>query len=157
MSLDEMINFVRLSENLLTSGQPDEDDFREAAQAGVQAVINLARPDSDFALPNEAEIVRALGMDYVHIPVDWENPTRQKLEQFWAEMEAREGQKLLVHCALNYRVSAFTALWKALKLGEEPGKAFQHVHEIWEPKDYPIWDDFIRHVLADGGIDTPSL
>jgi protein tyrosine phosphatase (PTP) superfamily phosphohydrolase (DUF442 family) len=154
MSLEEMINFVQLSSNLLTSGQPDQSDLIAIADAGVQTVINLAMPDSDFALENEAQIVRGLGLEYIHIPVGWENPTFEDLKRFMEEMEARQDKKLLVHCALNYRVSCFVALWKILKLGIEPGEAFRHMFEIWEPKEYPIWDDFINTTLLEAGYET---
>ena len=157
MSLNDIINFVQLSENLLTSGQPNEEDFREVAKAGVETVINLATETSEFALSNEPEFVRGLGMGHVHIPVVWENPTLENLDQFLAEMDARKGEKLLVHCALNYRVSCFTALWKVLRLGEEPKQAFVHVFDIWEPKEYPVWDDFIHKTLQEAGFEKPSL
>jgi uncharacterized protein (TIGR01244 family) len=156
MSLEELINFVQLSNNLLTSGQPNQEDFREIAKAGVKTIINLAMPDSNYSLENESEIVRGQGMEYIHIPVVWEKPTYENLKHFMTEMEARQGEKLLVHCALNYRVSCFIALWKVLKLGIEPKEAFRHMFEIWEPKEYPIWDDFIHITLNGAGFEIPS-
>lgn len=156
MSLDEIINFAHLSENLLTSGQPDEKDFVEIAKAGVETVINLATSTSDLALADEPGTVRALGMEHLHIPVNWENPTQANLKDFMDALEARPDRKILVHCALNYRVSCFIALWKVLRQGENPDDAFKPLHEIWEPKDYPVWDDFIRQTLHDAGYATPS-
>lgn len=157
MSLEEMINFAQLSEKILTSGQPDESDFREIAKSGVETVINLATSTSDFALEDEPGIVQGLGMEHLHFPVDWDNPTRANLEEFMDAMEARQGKKILVHCALNYRVSSFIALWKVLRLGENPEDAFQHLHDIWEPKEYPVWDDFICKILNEAGHPTPSV
>ena len=157
MSLNDITNFIQLTEDLLTSGQPDENDFHELADAGVEVVINLATGTSDLTLPNEPELVQGLGMEHIHIPVNWDNPTTENLEKFFAEMDAHRGQKVLVHCALNYRVSCFTALWKVLRLGEEPKQAFSHLFEIWEPKEYPAWDDFIRRALQAAGFEMPSV
>ncbi len=156
MSLNEIINFAQLSDKLLTSGQPDEADFGEIAKAGVELVINLATSTSDLALTDEPGIVRALGMEHLHIPVDWEHPTRANLGEFMDAMDANQDRKILVHCALNYRVSCFTALWKVLRLGEKPDEAFQHMHEIWEPKEYPAWEDFIRQTLDEAGFAKQS-
>jgi len=156
MSLNEIINFAQLSDKLLTSGQPDEADFGEIAKAGVELVINLATSTSDLALADEPRIVQAIGMEHVHIPVVWEHPTQANLAQFMELMDTNQDRKILVHCALNYRVSCFTALWKVLRLGENPDEAFQHLHEIWEPKEYPVWDDFIRQTLEDAGYAKPS-
>jgi len=156
MSLNEIINFLQLSDNLLTSGQPDEADFGEIAKAGVELIINLATSTSDLALADEPGIVRALGMEHLHIPVVWEHPTRANLEEFMNAMDTNQNKKILVHCALNYRVSCFTALWKVLRLGENPAEAFQHLHDIWEPKEYPAWEDFIRQTLDEAGYPNPS-
>ena len=75
MSLGQIYNFRALSANLLTSGQPTASQMAEIARIGVQTVINLALPTSDNALPDEESLVRSLGMEYIHIPVEWEQPT----------------------------------------------------------------------------------
>ena len=157
MSLNEIINFAQISENLLTCGQPDEADFGEIAKAGVEMVINLATSTSDLALTDEAGIVQALGMEHLHIPVEWDNPTREYLDQFMDVMDTSQGRKILVHCELNYRVSCFTALWKVLRLRENPEEAFQYLHDIWEPKEYPVWDNFIHQTLHEAGYTTPFV
>jgi len=148
MSLDEIINFAQLSATLWTSGQPNESEFQALAVDGVQVVINLALPTSDNALPNEPEIVRSLGMEHIHIPVVWEDPTPANLVEFMDKMDALgEKKKVLVHCALNYRASCFVALWRVLRLNWAQAKAFESVYKIWNPAEYPIWENFIAKNL----------
>ncbi len=148
MMLNDIINFVPLTDTLLTGGQPTESQFRDAAQAGVQAVINLALATSGNALADEPGLVRSLGMEHVHIPVRWDAPKPDDLQRFMDEMDARREQKVLVHCALNYRVSCFVALWRVICQGWEREKAFEPLHKIWDPADYPVWQQFIAESLA---------
>lgn len=76
-------NFRAISETLATAGQPTAEQLAAIASAGYGVVINLALPTSDRALPNEEAIVTGLGMDYVAIPVVWEEPTLADLAQFF--------------------------------------------------------------------------
>jgi protein tyrosine phosphatase (PTP) superfamily phosphohydrolase (DUF442 family) len=80
--LSEIYNFRAIGERLGTSGQPTESQFQAIREAGFAAVINLALPTSDNALPNEGSIVTGLGMSYVHIPVDFKAPTSQDFQAF---------------------------------------------------------------------------
>ncbi|MEW5827819.1 MAG: protein tyrosine phosphatase family protein [Chloroflexota bacterium] len=146
--LNAIINFVPLTDKLLTGGQPTESQFREAAEAGVQTVINLALDSSDNALPDKPGLVRSLGMAHVHIPVVWGAPQAEDLQRFMDEMDARRGEKVLVHCALNYRVSCFVALWRVLRQGWEREEAFEPLRKIWDPADHPVWEQFIADSLG---------
>jgi protein tyrosine phosphatase (PTP) superfamily phosphohydrolase (DUF442 family) len=112
--LSEIYSFRAIGERLGTAGQPTESQFQAIRQAGFEAVINLALPTSDNALANEGSIVTALGMSYVHIPVDFKAPTSQDLQAFSRVMEAFEGRRVFVHCAANMRVSAFMFLYRVL-------------------------------------------
>jgi len=100
-------NFRRLSSALTTSGQPDEAQFAALRDAGVETVINLALSNSLRALPDEAATLAALGLRYIHIPVEFTAPTEADFETFAAVMQGLGDTPVHVHCAANYRVSAF--------------------------------------------------
>ncbi len=147
MSLQEIHNFVPLDEQLLTGGMPTADQLRDVARAGVRTVINLAIPDAPRALPNEASIVRSLGIEYIGIPVHWEQPTRRDLDTFMDTMDTHQAEKLFVHCQANYRVSGFVLLYRVLRLGWDRERAFQDLRRIWNPAEYPTWQNFIEENL----------
>jgi protein tyrosine phosphatase (PTP) superfamily phosphohydrolase (DUF442 family) len=90
--IEDIFNFLKISDSLATSGQPTEEQFAAIANTGYQTVVNLALPKSANALPNEKEIVESLGMEYIHIPVVWENPTRQNLADFFHTMKTYAGK-----------------------------------------------------------------
>lgn len=143
--LDSLLNFYPLTPLILTAGQPTVEQFAIIREAGCQVVINLARPTSTNALPDEAELVAAQGMDYVAIPVVWEEPTLDDLARFFAVMDANRERQVFVHCALNYRVSAFVFLYRVLHLGVPHDDAVWDLLSIWEPE--PYWAEFIKLAL----------
>ena len=144
---EDIRNFLPFSEKLFTGGMPKADQLVDAAQNGVQVVINLAPHSAADALPNETELVTSLGMQYVNIPVDWSTPTQDGLDRFLATMDANEDKKILVHCQANFRASAFASLYRILRQGWEPDEAMQGMHKIWDEEDYPMWKKFIQDTL----------
>ena len=128
---------------------PTAEQMKEVADAGVQVVINLALVTSQGALPNEDSLVKALGMKYIHIPVEWNNPTRQDLDAFFTAMDEYKEEKVLVHCQANYRVSAFILLYRVLRLGWKREDAIPVMEKMWNPEDFPVWQKFIDENLTD--------
>ena len=92
-TLHDIINFRRLSDRLITGGQPTEEQLALAAAAGGEVVINLGRLDPAYALPDERGTVAALGLIYEHIPVVWAEPTAADLDAFFAAMERHAGRR----------------------------------------------------------------
>lgn len=143
--LEEIYNYLKLSESLATSGQPSEAQIAEIAQAGYQLVLNLALADAEYSLPDERATVESHGMAYLHLPVIWGQPTVENLEAFCDVMEANQGKKIFVHCAANMRVSAFIALYRIRRLGWAPEQAFVDMQRIWTPDGW--WREFILAAL----------
>jgi protein tyrosine phosphatase (PTP) superfamily phosphohydrolase (DUF442 family) len=134
-------NYRRLSPVLTTSGQPDEAQFAALRDAGVETIINLALVDSPRALADEAATLAALGLRYIHIPVEFSAPTEADFEAFAAAMDALGGTPVHVHCAANWRVSAFLYRYRVERLGWPEDKARPDLDAIWAPD--PVWQNFL--------------
>ena len=145
--LSDIYNYLPLSDTLLTSGQPTEEQFKTIAKAGVKAIINLAPGTSTNAVLNEPDIVRSLGMQHFHIPVLWNEPSEEVLTRFMDTMDRLQGEKVLVHCAANMRVSTFLALYRILRQGWTERMAFRDVYRLWNPFEEAQWKKFIEAVL----------
>jgi uncharacterized protein (TIGR01244 family) len=145
--IDEICNYLRISDSLGTAGQPTPEQFAAIKAAGYELVINLAMPTSTNALPNEADLVAQQGMDYVHLPVVWESPTRDDVERFFQVMDENRSRRVFVHCALNMRVSVFVLLYRILRLGVPLKSAQEALHRIWQPEG--IWQDLMSEALSD--------
>ncbi len=143
--LDEIRAFRAISETIATAGQPNQDQFPSILDAGFEAIINLALPTSDNAIPDEGSIVTSLGMAYFHIPVDFQFPRAQEFDTFCQLMQAYERRKIFVHCAANMRVSAFILLYRVNCLGVALHDAQTDLHAIWQPTE--VWSQFIQSQL----------
>ena len=128
---------------------PKADQVKSIGQAGVNTVINLATEKSEGALQNERELVQSQGMTYIHIPVEWDNPTRENLDDFMNTMDAHTDDKVLVHCQANFRATGFVTLYRILRLGWKKEDAFQDLRKIWNPEKFPIWQKFIDENLVE--------
>jgi uncharacterized protein (TIGR01244 family) len=140
--LTAIFNYLPISDSLVTAGQPTETQFTAVKAAGIARVINLAPHGLENSLPDEAGLVTGLGMDYVHIPVDFENPTESDFTQFCTAMQAAGTHPVLVHCAANMRVSAFVYRYRTQILGEPRHTAEQDLRKIWKP--FGTWKEFIE-------------
>jgi len=141
------VNARVVFDDLWTSGQLSSADIQRLPALEVAAVVNLALPTSANALPGEAEEVTRLGLPYVQLPVPWEQPELAHLQQFFGVLDAFAGRRVWVHCALNYRVSAFVYLYRRLRRGESAEEASYPMRTIWKPN--PVWQAFIEQALAE--------
>jgi uncharacterized protein (TIGR01244 family) len=141
-----IFNYRPVDEKLATAGQPTVEQLAAVAHEGFAVVVNLLPHDHPrYALPGEPDLVRSLGMKYVYIPVVFDAPTEADLVAFFGAMEEHAGAKVFVHCAANWRVSAFLGLYRAIKKGEPTDEAFALMKTVWEPNE--VWESFISATL----------
>lgn len=148
MSTQDIYNAIQINDLITTSGQPTEDQLKDAAAEGFSTVINLAPHNSRNALPDEAGLVGSLGMTYCYIPVKWDNPTESDFAAFEKTLSEHASDKTLIHCAANFRVTAFYSLYAQKHLGWSKQQAEDFRAKIWEGSDFGEWEDFINLIRA---------
>ena len=131
---EAIYNWRRLDNRMTTSGQPTEKQLAQIHALGVRHVVNLGLHTHEKALPDEAASVSRLGMTYIHIPVDFQNPTDDDFDRFCAAMEQLKEVPVHVHCIANYRVSAFFYRYRRDVLGVGDPEARAEMEQIWHPK-----------------------
>jgi protein tyrosine phosphatase (PTP) superfamily phosphohydrolase (DUF442 family) len=82
-------------------------------------------------------------MSYHHLPIDWAQPTESDFEDFEQLLDTLKSSKTLIHCAANFRVTAFYALYAIKNLGWEESRAEEFRNSVWVGSNYPIWETFI--------------
>ena len=100
--------------NVTIASQPTPAELARLARAGTVTVINLRTPEEMDALGfDESELVEALGMTYVHVPLNGRDypHTPQALAQVSAAMSAAGDDPVLLHCASSGRASHMFAAW----------------------------------------------
>ena len=103
--------------------------------------MHLGLRTQETALPDEAASVSRLGMTYIHIPVDFQNPTDDDFDQFCAVMEQLKEVPVHVHCIANYRVSAFFYRYRRDVLGMDETQTRAEMEAVWQPN--AIWAAFV--------------
>jgi uncharacterized protein (TIGR01244 family) len=138
---DTIYNWRRLDPRITTSGQPTEPQLADIRALGVGHIVNLGLHSHEKALPDEAKSVAALGMAYIHIPVDFQNPTEDDFARFRTVMASLKDVPVHVHCIANYRVSAFLYRYRRDVLGMDEALARRDMAAIWQPD--PVWARFV--------------
>lgn len=143
-------NVVVISANLVTSGQPTAEALSALSAQGFGAVIYLAPPTVADAVAGEADIVRKQGLEFVNIPIRFDNPTDADFQSFVAAMNRLRDRKVLVHCQVNMRASSLTFLYRVIVGGEKPETAYESVARIWSPGG--PWKRLLVDQLRQAGI-----
>ena len=150
-----LLNRIDYSPALTTSGQPTEAELALIASAGYDRVIFLAFTNHPKAAAHEDDIARELGLQFIHIPVEWESPSPADFAVFAAVMQTFGSGRTLVHCEVNFRASVFGFLYQVLFEGADVDEAMSLMQSIWVPND--TWEAFIVRVMNDNGVDYPAL
>jgi protein tyrosine phosphatase (PTP) superfamily phosphohydrolase (DUF442 family) len=140
--MSKILNYVKINELISTSGQPSVEQFKEIADNEYEVVINLALYNASNAIENEDKIVTNLKMSYFHIPVDFENPKVSDLKLFLNLLQALGANKIWIHCALNYRVSAFMYVYHKYILKTPFENIDLSIFEMWSPE--LIWQELMK-------------
>ncbi len=141
---EKPINDHQSTDNIATSGQPDRAQIHAIADDGYEVVINLAMHDSENALPDEGSLVASLGMHYINIPVPFDEPTPEHLQEFIGMMEVLKNRRVWVHCAVNARVSAFMYHYLTKAKGMSDEQASSPLMVKWRPKMDDVWQEFME-------------
>ena len=142
-SVKDILNYKSYTPMFSSAGQPTREQLPLIKEAGYQRVIYIAFSTIGPAIPEEDQLVKELGMDYLHIPVDFNNPTIRDFNAFADAMQREPDTKTLLHCQVNARATAFSFLYRVVE------EAKRDMNTVWQPN--AVWRDFIFAVLAENG------
>lgn len=74
-SLSQIPAFSIIHEHLFSSTQPSVEQLKLIKEYGCSTVINLALTNSSNCIENEDQVCLEHGLNYIHIPIDWETPS----------------------------------------------------------------------------------
>jgi protein tyrosine phosphatase (PTP) superfamily phosphohydrolase (DUF442 family) len=148
--LADISNYREYSTTFASAGQPTAEQLKLVSDAGFERVVYIAFSTDGNAIANEDKIVKDLGMDYVHVPVVWNNPTADDFGAFASVMQTAPEQKTLLHCQVNFRASAFAFLYRVIFEDVPVAEAKADMNSVWQPNE--TWRDLIFGVLEQHGI-----
>src|SRR5688572_31483413 len=74
-------NFLKVTPEFCTGGQPRPEHFEELKKDGVKTVLNLRQPGEHRAA-EEQEAAQKAGLKYINIPVNYQSPSEASVDEF---------------------------------------------------------------------------
>lgn len=143
--IETIYNFRKISPTIATGGQPDEHQLDDISEEGFEVVINLGLAGAEYSVPNERQLLESKGIQYIHIPVNFDTPEINKYYEFASLLKALSNKKIFIHCAANKRVSVFLTLFRIIEERMPFEKAMEDLKSIWEPND--IWVAYMKEII----------
>ncbi len=138
-------NFLKVSDDFCTGGQPRLEHLARLKDDGVKAVINLRQPSEHRAAEEEAEAKR-LGLRYFNIPVVYGDPKDEQVDEFLKLTDDPENRPAFIHCTLAIRVGAFWMIRRVLRDGWTIEKAEEEAKNVGLV-NAPHLNEFARRYL----------
>lgn len=147
--LSDISNYREYSSTFSSSGQPTKDQLKLLKDDGFERIVYIAFSNNGNAFADEDIVVKELGMDYLHIPVNWDQPTDSDFYMFAGAMSLTPERKTLLHCQVNYRASAFSFLYRVLYEDVPVAVAKADMNTVWQPNE--TWQKLIFEILEENG------
>lgn len=144
MSVSESYNFKAFASGIDTAGVVGAKRLAKLSEESYVAVVNLLPDESEYAVTNEKEFVESQQIEYHYRPVDFACPGDNDYEWFEATVKNLPAGKALIHCAANYRVSAFSSIYAFRNLGWSAARAKGFIAQVWDLEEHPAWSAFVN-------------
>ncbi|MBW4644415.1 MAG: protein tyrosine phosphatase family protein [Goleter apudmare HA4340-LM2] len=124
-----MNNAIRINENLTTTGQVTKQQLQQASQEGFQSVLNLRSPSELGYLKDEQQIVEALGLHYINMPLKLEAINEELVTEILTTLEHLP-KPVLIHCAAAMRSTGIALLSIAIAEGLTPEQTLEKAKHL---------------------------
>jgi uncharacterized protein (TIGR01244 family) len=139
-------NFLRVTPEFCTGGQPRPEHFAQLKADGVKAVLNLRQPGEHRAAEEQAAAEQA-GLKYFNVPVEYSNPTDAAADQFLKITDDPANRPMFIHCTAAIRVGAFWMIRRVLRDGLPIDAALEEANKVGMTQA-PHLEEFARRYIA---------
>jgi len=144
IDITKAYNFKTNSELITSSGTIINVNLESFLNLNYEVIINLLPDEAEYSRENESEDFAKLGIDYVYIPINWETPNSSDYDAFETALIKATGKKVHIHCAANYRATAFYAIFAHKNKGWSTEKIKEFIGSTWQISEYPAWEKFVK-------------
>ncbi|GLG81576.1 protein tyrosine phosphatase family protein [Acinetobacter calcoaceticus] len=144
-SLAQIPTFSVIHEHLFSSAQPSIEQLKLIKEYGCSTVINLALSNAPNHIENEDRICLDLGLNYIHIPIDWETPSAEQCLLVLDLIDHLVQNEIVwIHCTKNDRSSCLMYVYRQFYMNMDMSTSQDLLHEIWEPNE--TWTGLIHSI-----------
>jgi uncharacterized protein (TIGR01244 family) len=148
-------NFMRVTPEFCTGGQPRVEHFAQLKSEGVRSVLNLRQP-SEHRADEEREAVEKAGLKYFNVPVEFGNPAAASVDEFLKITDDPANRPMFIHCTAAIRVGAFWMIRRVLRDGFTPDAALAEARRVGLTPT-PHLEEFARaYIEAHKGREAPA-
>lgn len=127
-----MQNTMRINDQVTVGPQPSADEICNLRQQGFETVVNF-RTDGEEEQPlstaDEAETVRAAGMEYQHLPVSIKSMGPEQVDAFRQDFP-KLPKPVFAHCKSGKRAGAMVMMHMAVEQGMSGEQTLQQAEEM---------------------------
>jgi uncharacterized protein (TIGR01244 family) len=139
-------NFLKVSTDFCTGGQPRPEHFTQLKADGVKAVLNLRTPGEHRADEEQAAVEKA-GLRYYNIPVVYTAPTFEQADMFLKITDDPANRPMFIHCTAAIRVGAFWLIRRVARDGWTWDAALAEAHKVGL-NNAPHLEEFAKQYLG---------
>jgi len=144
-SLAQIPTFSVIHEHLFSSAQPSIEQLKLIKEYGCSTVINLALSNAPNHIENEDRICLDLGLNYIHIPIDWETPSAEQCLLVLDLIDHLVQNEIVwIHCTKNDRSSCLMYVYRQFYMNMDMPTSQDLLHKIWEPNE--TWTGLIHSI-----------
>jgi uncharacterized protein (TIGR01244 family) len=139
-------NFLQVTPEFCTGGQPRVEHFAKLKADGVKSVLNLRTPGEHRAEEEEAAVGKA-GLKYFNIPFVYTAPSDAQVDEFLRLTDDPSNRPMFIHCTAAIRVGAFWMIRRALRDGMPVDAALEEARKVGLV-NAPHLEEFARNYIA---------
>jgi uncharacterized protein (TIGR01244 family) len=122
-------NFLQVTPEFCTGGQPRIEHFARLKADGVKAVLNLRQP-TEHRAEEERAAVETAGLKYFNVPVSAGDPKDEQADEFLRITDDPANRPMFIHCTAAIRVGAFWMIRRAVRDGWPVEKAAEEARKV---------------------------
>ncbi len=126
-----IVNFSKVDAVVACGGATETSALDGLAKDGFKSVINLRlATEANANIELNASHAKSLGLNYIHIPFNGQQPDPKAVDQFLAAIAHKANQPVYVHCGSASRVGSMWMVKRVLQDGWTIEKATEEAKLI---------------------------
>ena len=146
---------MKINDEVTVGPQPSEEQLKELARQGFRSVVNFrtdGEDDQPLSPAQEGETVKALGMEYLHVPVSMKSMAPETVDRF-RQRYPDLPKPVFAHCKSGKRAGAMVMMHVAAQSGMSGEQTLEQAERMGFRCDQPELKAFVRQYVdrATGG------
>jgi len=142
-----MTDFKKVNDDLSIAGQISAEELRKIAIEGFKSVLNLRDPDENGFFHDEKQQAEIVGLEYVNIPLNSQEPNKELTTQTILEIYNLP-KPILIHCAGGARAGGIALITDAIQAGYTYEQIVQKANELGINLKQPHLQQFLLEKFA---------